>query len=136
MFDKLGMRKKKQAKKKKPCFILFLKLHSSVFLDLQYMLYEGHSSSSLYGPLLSLCFPFCYVTFTTPPCCELIYCMVTSMKKKKCIFGSNESRQLLNFPLLRGVSLWCYAWHRCHRESVSKMATVQSKKKTTVGILT
>lgn len=72
---------------------------------------------------------FIYVTFTTPPYCELIYCMVTSMeKKKKCIFGSNESRQLLNFPSLHGLSLWCYAWHRCHRDSVSNMATVQSKK--------
>lgn len=42
VFDKLGMRKKTVS-----CFILFLKLHSSVFLDLQkkkdlqYMLYEG-----------------------------------------------------------------------------------------------
>lgn len=42
VFDKLGMRNKNVS-----CFILFLKLHSSVFLDLQkkkdlqYMLYEG-----------------------------------------------------------------------------------------------
>lgn len=116
VFDKLGMRNKNVS-----CFILFLKLHSSVFLDLQkkkdlqYMLYEG-------GFLF-----LCHIYYSSLLWTYLLHGYFHE-KKKKCIFGSNESRQLLNFPSLHGLSLWCYAWHRCHRDSVSNMATVQSKK--------
>lgn len=74
VFDKLGMRKRNVS-----CFILFLKLHSSVFLDLQ-------KKKKIYSTCCMKGVSFFYVTFTTPPYCELIYCMVTSMEKKKNVF--------------------------------------------------